>query len=242
MRSLFLFLIGLAIALGLFGVGVAGWWVWGSVSDVNERLASEGDVAVFGTFYLAAVAGIVALVAYQVASQRPDLRVTITFPDSEPNQPVLPYLLPALTATQVLELDTSVSLVARIRLTNRTSYSARNPYVELEMVGLAGLRVPPDWTEVRTGLVSGVTGIAWDARNRSIHDYRDLPRVDFAGVKMLRDAEPYRIDIHVAAEGFTRSFAIPVRLFDRERWNRWMASRDIRPRPRWHSLLGPDDP
>jgi hypothetical protein len=167
---------------------------------------------------LAGVAAVVALVAYQAASQRPDLVATIKFAFSHANLPVLPHVEQVDGGAQLIDLDSSVDLVARITLTNKTKYSARNPYVRLELINLAGLTVPTDWSLVTTG-VAGPTEIAWEGRDRSVHDKRDLPQVNFAGAKMLRNAPHYRIDLHVAAEGFAKTFPIRVELLPRNTWN-----------------------
>lgn len=218
MRSLFLALVILAIAIGLVSVSILAVLISKEFGDPTQSLVAVGDVAAFGTLYFAVVASVVALVAYQVASRRPDLTVSIKFPFSEINRPVLPHVEPATTGSQLVALDETVDLKAELWLSNKTNFSARNPYVRLELVNLAGLAVPKDWNLLKTG-AGGVTQIEWDGGDRSVHDRRDLPVVTFAGVKMLRGASEYRLDIHVAAEGFARKFPIRVELLPREAWN-----------------------
>jgi hypothetical protein len=171
-RKVALIAIGFAIAVGVVGVVAGTVWVSRSVSDPTQELAAEGDVAVFGAFYLAVVASVVALLAYQVGTQRPDLTASIRFKDSPADHPLLPYAAPAVEGAQVVTLDDSVDLEAVVTLVNKKKYSARNVYVRLALTGIAGLAIPEEWSLVESDPVAGPTQIAWEGRDRWVHDNR----------------------------------------------------------------------
>jgi hypothetical protein len=218
MRLLALLALGFAILVGVAGTVVAALLVPEVYPSTPERLLAEGVVAEFAVAYLAAVASIVALIAFHVASRRPRLTVRVKFADSEPNKPVLPYSTPASEGDQLIELDQAEDLRAEIAVLNRSRHFANNPYVRMELVNLTGLAVQNGWTPVKREYKVGATAIAWEGR--VIHDRHDLPVVSFAGVKMLKGAKRYGINVHVSAQGYARSFSMPVELLKRDDWRR----------------------
>lgn len=216
-------LIGAAIVIGLLAVGGASVWVWFNIAAGVERLTAEGDVAAFGTLYLAIVAAGVALMAYQVSTRTPDVVAEIKFKFSEPNVPILAWADPENAGDALVPLD-DIDLVARVRLTNKRKFSARNPHVRLELTNMSLPNAPKGWEVAEKWSASDATGITWDGGDRSIHDWRVLPPVDLTGVKALRQATEYRIDLHVAAEGFVKTFHVPVTILNRKDFERVMAA------------------
>src|SRR2546423_458479 len=145
-RVAFLWMLGVitvAILVTAFvGVLLAIRSSWG----LSDRLVASGDVVAGATLLLAALAAIVALAAYRVSIQAPDLDSELKFfwcpvnsvtlikgqPDGGNGFPLMSYR-PAKNGHGSVNLR---QLELSIRLRNRQPWSARNPALILYFDGL----------------------------------------------------------------------------------------------------------
>jgi hypothetical protein len=97
-----------------------------SSADLADRLAAAGDVLVGATLLLAAVAAVVALLAYAVSTGLPDIGLRVEFKDSSPNNPVFTGVT-AAGGVVCCGLEDEIRLTAKILLRNESAYSATNP-------------------------------------------------------------------------------------------------------------------
>src|SRR6266487_5768681 len=84
-------LVGFVVALlaGLLVCGGLAATTWTGTWDVDRRLAALGAIFAAGALWVAIVAGVVAVLADALASERPHLRVELRMPHSEPDRPTL---------------------------------------------------------------------------------------------------------------------------------------------------------
>src|SRR6266487_3672712 len=128
-------LVGFVVALlaGLLVCGGLAATTWTGTWDVDRRLAALGAIFAAGALWVAIVAGVVAVLADALASERPHLRVELRMPHSEPDRPTLCFDPDEGAYVKLLPFD---QLLVRIRLHNASDFSARNPAVRLELIGL----------------------------------------------------------------------------------------------------------
>src|SRR5437016_5815920 len=122
-----------ALLAGLAVCGALAIVTWTGTWDVDRRLAALGAIFAAGGLWVAIVAGVVAVLAYALASERPNLRVELRMPHSEPDRPVLCFDPEERAYVKLLQFD---QLLVRIRLHNASYFSVRNPAVMVELIGL----------------------------------------------------------------------------------------------------------
>jgi hypothetical protein len=180
------------------------------ISDLtfSNRLAEIGDWVGLGTLLLAALAAVVALVAYAVSTGQPDLKLQISFPSSSPNQPVFEAEAEASGSIKAKRTDQEV--LGRVVLENKSTYSARNPVVVAHltrMTILAGAYSHSGWDIIEESTTRDVTAIQWDGgSDYSIHggSKRVLPDIAFNGLRYVPDSGEPSIRFELLAEGYRR--------------------------------------
>lgn len=108
----------------------------GLPATIELRLAGVAAVLAAATVLLAVVAGVIGLAAYAAATQRPNLAVEIQFRFSRPNAPVLEVQPPDQFGARFLAPWRQCE--AQVLVHNKSSYSARNPAVRIDLRGLGG--------------------------------------------------------------------------------------------------------
>lgn len=201
--------------LGLCTIGFAVWvWSWAGWS-AGDRLVAIGDALAAGAFGLAVLAGVVAVLAYRVASQRPQLTaswsvsgstdgviVGLDAPDSAGERRIKPH--------PVGPWPPHGSLTAEFRIENVSEWSARNVAVSVEFTGMRGIGAPADWSPGTSDPWTGmVTGLEWEGgADKAIHGHRSraLPAVPLTGVIVDPPTDKCEIAVDVVAEGFHNSW------------------------------------
>jgi hypothetical protein len=106
--------------------------IWFGSWGLTDRLAALGALFTFGALWVAVIAAVVAVAAYQLASGRPQLKVAVFTPDSQnPN----PWLYHPEHGGEL------ASILFTVRLYNVSQFSARNPAVRIELSGLEDVGV-----------------------------------------------------------------------------------------------------
>lgn len=202
------------LGLGVLATVVVAVVDWRSGWTQPDRIATLGAIFAASAVYIALVAGVIALVAYVVASERPNLRIELLFTYSEPDKPEL-FFDPTF---QPYRLGSGGQLQFIIRLHNDSQYSARSPAVRVELfnIGPPGLQIggqsgslPPWGTAAPTSdEVVGGFGVVWLAgANVTVHGpdwYIDLPPLSLANSELIEGVNP-RLAISAVAEGDSKS-------------------------------------
>ena len=207
----------LVIALGF--VGVFGAWffhrrVWLPVAKTDDQLVIVGTGAAVASFFLVVMAGLVALLAYWVATGPPILGLRVVFGGSEVNRPIL------LAADEVgpageLTVANTPEATAHVTITNKSIYSARNPGLRIELSGLTGLPGIANWAQVSSPKDGTLIAVQWDGgANFIIHGNweRELPYYNLVGVRTI-PGKKHELKITVVADGVPpREWRIPVKV------------------------------
>jgi hypothetical protein len=197
------FVSSLVVGVGLCVLAAAHIW-WGDW-NLDRRLAAEAAVAGLGALYVTAVAGIIALIAYGLASRRPVLAIELRpRPWEAAAQPTL--IIDGDSRATILTYPRPPVDIA-VRLVNWGSFSARNPAVRLELQGLTSVLKPDHdtlgWQQVPP--IHFMTGLAWlwnGGVDTAIHGHgwlHDLPRFRLARAVVL--GESASLNIKAVADG-----------------------------------------
>lgn len=209
-----LVLWGVSIAIGVVGLVAAGIsvWLWGMPWSLTDRFAAITAVQGAGALCLAMVAGGVALLSYAASTGRPDLELSLPFPFSPVNDPVL-YAEPAEPLS--LRLSAWKQNTLTPFLENRSVYSARNPSVTVRLQGLAEIPPSPGWVAYQYVEWSGIVAVRWDGgADQPIHggaNYK-VPELSLAGALSLTGVPEKTLIVDVEADGFKRRWEFPVRV------------------------------
>lgn len=143
--------VKIAVPVGLvaatIGFVIASVWIWSWPLSSADRLTAIGDAAAITGLALAAFGAVLALAAYLVASQSPNLEAEFEFLTAgERNHPVLQLGEPdgRSGARPVVVPGDHDPAIVRIR--NLSSFAARNAAIRIDLVGLEGLRDQTGWT------------------------------------------------------------------------------------------------
>lgn len=185
--------VGVMVAIGVWSGWPSKrpgtWWpVWLWIGDStrawtrDQRLAGLGTDAAFAALYEACVVGIIALVAYALASERPRLKIELRRPLSIQNSVTFVYnnFAPG-QSREVVQVDGLLLLT--IRLCNRSQFSARNPSVRVQLIGFEGqTQVTGYWLAIDPTLPDATHAWLWNGGvNETIHGptwFRDLQVLD----------------------------------------------------------------
>ena len=198
-----------------------------SSADTADRLAAAGDVLVGATLLLAAIAALVALLAYAVSTGLPDLKISVEFDFSKPNNPKFsaePQQGERLTALKSRQLRGKVSL------RNDSGYSARNPAVIIRFRGMVYLpenfkttsetdatsifaSPAGHWSVVNFIRQHGIDAVQWDGGpTYSIHGHsiRKLPDLHLDRLSAIPIWGTPTMIVEILAEGYRKEITIPV--------------------------------
>jgi hypothetical protein len=170
-----------------------------------DKLSRINTVVAVSAYVAAILAAVFALIAYWQASGHPSLSPAIIFPGQDINDPLfgvegrsLPHwvhLNAPPFSTHELSLNSGdpllsltnhgAPLVGAVYLDNKTKYSARNPGMRIEFVGLLFNALTPGWTPVerQDPTKNGYRSIQWDGGTDNIihgHWMRSLPELNLS--------------------------------------------------------------
>ena len=210
-------MIGLASLFALItlvgaSTAVAGWSAWSSpLLSPGDRLALVSLVLTASTVALAVVGSLVALAAYAAATQRPDLEVSVEFRFSFPNEPVLELSPVDPSGTGSRQVAPWRQTEATVKIRNRSSYSARNPALQIQLLGLGGIPGQTGWAPMHFVNTVGPTAVQWEGgADYAIHGNweRELPVLNFAGVRSF-DGRSGELVCDLVADGFPQHHTHP---------------------------------
>jgi len=174
---------GIAVVMVLASAMIGTLLALTSSADLEDRLAEAGVIFGGVTLLLAAVAAVVALLAYAVSTGLPDLQLCVRFPFSSPNNPK--FLADIQDNGWVTARDFK-QVYGEILLRNNSGYSARNPAVTVrldamvfrqkilkqEVLKMAGQteaasvprlgKLPGEWAVIGFAHMAGITSVQWD--------------------------------------------------------------------------------
>jgi len=206
--------------------------VWPGLST-TDAIALSGVFIAGATFLLAALAALVALRAYQVSIQAPDLTPEIKFWFCPVNEVVL-VRGPVDGQAGILLIqqrphpdgsNTTLNfpqLRAWVRVKNERLWSARQPAVILHLNGMVLTGNPfivrQNWEISRTDSPGKAIALRWEGTAIHGEEVRDLPVLGLEDLRGSGTDHP-EIVLEVFAEGFRRRFPFPVELVTLEEWD-----------------------
>lgn len=193
-----------------------------SSASTADKLAAAGDVLVGATLLLAAIAAMVALLAYAVSTGSPDLQISVLFTNSPPNNPVFEGSFHDAYVT-VAELLSGEHL-GRILLQNTSGYSAKNPTVRIWLNAMAfrpsHSSFFQEWDSMDVADIfladvnaQLITAVQWDGgATYSIHGHstRRLPDLQFTRLWKMSNQGPPVLTFEILADGYRRVVPLPV--------------------------------
>lgn len=202
-------------------------WIAASLPwTMGDRLVLVGDILAASTVLLALLGGLVAVAAYAAATARPHLEVEVTFRFSFPNEPVL-QMAPSGTGSVSRAIAPWRQCEATVQIHNRSSHSARNPAVRIDLIGMGGIGGSTAWMPIHFASTVGATGVQWEGgADYPIHGNwtRELPTLDFAGVDVYSIATA-GLSLELVADGFRSESLIPVRLLEEDEYSNYSRER-----------------
>lgn len=207
-RNQQLWLLALTItAVTLGGIAVAAWFGFTSTWMRSDVIGAMGIALGIATLLLAFIASVVAVAAYAVATQAPDLEPQILFPGCDINLPVL-ITDPSQTQIGAFAKIVPGQLLARVRIYNHSTFPGRNPSFRIQLVNLGGVKVgqaAQQW-EITDGDANGSTSFQWDS-NGTISAHARwatyLPNLRLDGLMTIGVGTP-QIRLEVIAEGMDK--------------------------------------
>jgi hypothetical protein len=216
-----IFVVGSVILAGAYN-----GWTFGL--PTRDRTAIVGTALVLDTLLFAAVAAFLALMAYLIASGRPDLEVEIAFWYSYPNRPVFKALRASDAPLSHPKVVEGKQAQGRVVVRNRSGYAARNPGVRVGLIGLGMLTTPEGWQATRSGNMVGVTEVQWDGGvDNMIHGkwMRGLPPLNFRDVEVVPGDSPH-LEVTVVADGMDpKTVRLPVQMLGDEEYDAYSKDR-----------------
>jgi hypothetical protein len=197
-----------------------------SSADLADRMAEAGVVFAGATLLLAAIAAIVALLAYAVSTGPPNLRLNFNFAFSSPNNPKFEA---DLQDDGRLKAKRFKQISAAILLRNDSGYSAKNPAVILRlhaMVFLPDMQIDPvlelspdfrgpqgAWTVIDSASTNGIIAMQWDGGPAySIHGHstRRLPDLRLDNLWAIPEWGTPALIVEILADGYRKEVFLPV--------------------------------
>jgi hypothetical protein len=214
------------VILSLTGSAVVALYAWNQIHERADRLAAIGDTMAAATLLLSALAATIALVAFLASTSAPRLEAEVVFRCSEPNRPV--FLVEDDPLSRRPGLVRFRQLEASVRIHNRRATSAHNPAMRIDLVGMGGLRAQRGWRPVDWANPYGVCAVQWDGGTQyAIHGNgtRVLPSLTLEGVQAMPDAHVHALRVTVVADGFGKTWTMPVELRRRDAYLRYSLER-----------------
>jgi len=224
-RRTFLIATGVAVIVVVLATVLLTVIPLSSFKTTSDRLTWAGDVLVGATLLLAAIAAIVALVAYAVSTGAPDIQLSVQVGRFSPNNPAF-EAVPDSGDTGLLMATADTRILGKVLLRNNSGYSARNPGVIVRLHGMAFRSGNPtefarEWASMETGDLLDwpggwsryITVVQWDGGpTYSIHGHstRRLPDLDFYALwHRPEDGQP-SLTFEILAEGYRKVVTLPV--------------------------------
>jgi hypothetical protein len=197
---------------------------------------------------------VLALVAYVAASGKPDLWVKIRFTFCEPNEAVFKVGPPRPGDGWIPLIEPMKQGLAQVELYNRATYSAHNPGVRIQLVGISVAdRYIPDgkrpmlsearlaklkadqaiegWTALKAINMIGPTVYQWDGgADQIIHAKwsRTLPSFDMRGAHIISGASVVMLSVTIVADDVSPIHQdIAVKTLNAQQWNEWVVDRSM---------------
>jgi hypothetical protein len=187
-------------------------------ADLANRMAEVAAVFAGATLLLAAVAAIVALLAYAVSTGTPDLKASVHFSNHpHPNCPDFKVLDEQDNEERIYTV-TEAPLRITVRIHNNSGYSARNPAVIVRMQAMKFIEsktVTSPWVPIEFEH-EFITAIQWDGGpTYSIHGHstRRLPELTLAELGIFAKEGNAAFIVEMLAEGYRKKVPIPVRWY-----------------------------
>jgi hypothetical protein len=185
-----------------------------SSASVADRLAAAADVFAGATLLLAIIAALVALLAYAVSTGPPDLRLSVRFEFSYPNEPVFTANVESNGWIKAKEFKQTCAVIS---FRNYSGYSAKNPALIVRAQAMAFLpnQVPSNesWIQIDFVNTVGMTAVQWDGGPMySIHGHsvRRLPSLDLGRLWHIPDWGNPTFTFEILADGYRREVTLPV--------------------------------
>jgi hypothetical protein len=214
----------LLLVVGIATVGAA-VYVWTSPTlSTDQKIVGLGDAFGGGTFLLALLAAAVALLAYQIAIQRPNLVPRIASDDVEGLTIGVGLGRADSTGERAIvrtpgfgRRGDSVRLL--VTIDNNSNWSARNVAVRVDFKSIRRIQHGGDWViAARDPITEDITGLQWEGgANYAIHGqwFRDLPVLFLNTALIEAPGDNCAIIVDVVAEGFRKSWTFPVKWLSR---------------------------
>jgi hypothetical protein len=209
----------LLVACALATVGAA-ILVWTSSMTLDQRIAGLGATFTVGAFTLAVLGAAVALLAYRLAIQRPNLVVHITTPDLEGQTIRVGLGRPDGAGERHIFLLPGYrrhgdSLPVHISVENTSDWSARNVAVRVDFQGIRGVTQSQDWriAAYHPHVTNEVIALQWEGgADYAIHGHwsRELPDLYLNNALVEAPGENCALVVDVVAEGFREAWRFPV--------------------------------
>jgi hypothetical protein len=205
-------------------------WAWSWPMTVDQRLIAVGDTAGVGALVLAAVAAVIALMAYRAATGLPDLQPRLWNAFSDPGE-IMMKVLPVEAPATWPRVENFKQTIINVEIVNVSPWSARNPLIQVELIGIGsfGPRLGEGWRAARHTQTVGVTTVQWDGgADNSIHGQssRVLPPLDFSDVSQNPHERRPRLVMGMWAEGYrAKAVELPIRFVTDDEWGEIMRHR-----------------
>jgi hypothetical protein len=198
-----------------------------SFKTTADRLTWAGDVLVGATLLLAAIAAVVALLAYAVSTGPPDIRLRVECPaGARPNNPSFEV------GAEPSQLRWLGAMSWKILLKNVSGYPARNPALIIRFGNISvrhGINsfdatyFDRNWTVIDSVIHvlelwvdewEGYKAIQWDGGSAySIHGHstRRLPDFDLGELRLIAaDPSSANLTFEILADGYRKVISLPV--------------------------------
>ena len=256
------------LAVITLSVVVSSVEVFLSPLNLSDKLAAETVVLTGAGFLLAVLAAVVAILAYRLAARQPKLELTAHLSDGLFGGPIVFLIaedksLPEPSEGELRRLSSYGELpepmwpreyddllTLQIGIRNLSSYTARNPAVRIEFLGLYGdLESPVEWQVLKT---TGRVLVQWEGgADYAVHGNwtRQLPPLNLIGMVAEKSNPDWEVDapahyigdehivahvqhallIEVVAEGFRKLFIVEAKVFNESGWRAYWLARHPRP-------------
>jgi len=197
--------IGLFILVGPIGAGF--WLILHWPNNAPDQIALSGVVATVAAAWLAFVAAVVALLAYMLADESPDVTLLLD------GKPLADGLDLYLTSGPEGRYVINAPQVLTFRLVNKSGFSARNPSISVSFTGVWLHGFSPEW-KVYFQSAEDIT-LHWSGgADFSVHGHweENAPSLGLFGNGSWA-RETVTMKVEVVAEGFwLPEQSIPIRV------------------------------
>jgi hypothetical protein len=215
LRRVFLLATGAAVAITIVIAVILTALALTAKADLADRMAEAAAIFAGATLLLAAIAAVVALLAYAVSTGPPDLLLKVEVPESKPNTLAFESIIDPRSQLPAAERLFDWMLFLR----NLNGYSANNPAVIVRFhhmgFGRSSWRtsISEEWVAIDTDDEEMIRAIQWDGGpSYSIHgnSVRRLPDIRMTNLWYRGDGIQPMITVEILAEGYKKVRSLPV--------------------------------